>query len=493
MIKITGKNFIGSKKTSEGKNNYHSFNPKTQEKSKISFTDATKNEIDLSIKKAEECFQETRENPPKKIALYLRILSEEIMKIGDQLLDVARWETGLSLTRLKNERSRTCTQLEKFADYIETGHHLDISKETNVDIKSIKIPLGPVVVFPASNFPFAFGVCGGDTASAWAAGCPVVVKPNPVYPMTSELFAEAVIKTIKKTGFPEGFFSMLHGKDTSVSKNLVLHPKVEAVGFTGSLRAGRSIFDLAASRVKPIPVYAEMGSINPVFIVNSSGDTADELANSITLGMGQFCTKPGVIFLTDKNENIIEKVVKKLKSKNSDVLLDENLKKGLKKIVERTKKTENVELLTGGQEIKDKISFKNTVFVTDLKTYQENSNLHREHFGPVALFVKCDRFEDFFDVTNDLDGQLTCTIFMEKKDVEKVKPLFQKLSSKVGRIIINGVPTGVEVCRSMVHGGPYPATTDVRSTSVGMKAVDRFLRPVCFQNSFKELLPDLIK
>ncbi len=493
MIKIKGKNFVACEQTSQGGNKYYSFNPKTAERTNIEFSDATEEEIDKSLNKAEASFKKTYGYSEEKKAFFLREVSKQIKNLGSQLIDIADWETALGSKRLENERTRTCSQLEKFADYIKKDTFLDITIEKNIDIKSMKIPIGPVVVFPASNFPFAFGVCGGDSASAWAAGCPVIVKAHPLHPQTSELFAHAVQKAIEKTNFPKGFFSMVHGKNVKISEKLILHPKVKAIAFTGSFEVGRKIFNLASTRQKPIPVYAEMGSTNPVFIVNFNKDTVNNLADSITLGDGQFCTKPGVIFVTEESKDIINQVVKEIKSKKPGFLLDKKILTGLIKRVNQTKKTGNVKLLTGGHRLKNSLGYEYTVFVTDSNTFLNNKNLHLEHFGPVAIFVKCKDISNFLEVIETLEGQLTGTIHMQKNDINRVKPLFEELSKKVGRIIVNGVPTGVKVCNAMIHGGPYPATTAPNSTSVGMKAIDRFLRPIAFQDIPEELLPEEIK
>jgi 2,5-dioxopentanoate dehydrogenase len=411
------------------------------------------------------------------------------MQLGDQLLEIAEWETALGINRLINERQRTCTQIEKFSEYIKQGNHWDISVDDQSDIKSTNIPLGPVVVFPASNFPFAFGVCGGDSVSAWSAGCPVIVKAHPSHPQTSELFAHAVNTSLNKLKMPKGFFSLVHGKNPTVSKRLVLHPLVEAIGFTGSFSVGTTLSRLAASRKKPIPVYAEMGSINPIFIVNYTEDTAEEIANSITLGAGQFWTKPGIIFVTEKTNDIITEIVKKIQLKKPAVLLNESIKKRLITAVKKTKQIENVEVLTGGKAILHQCSFENTVFVTDAKTFLKNPCLHHEHFGPVVIAVKCKNVEDFITIAQNIEGQLTTTVYVNKAESLAVQPLFLELIKRSGRIICNGVPTGVKVCTAMTHGGPYPATTAPQSTSVGMKAVNRFLRPVCFQNVAEDVLP----
>ncbi len=499
MIKITGKNFIAGERSSKGNDLYASFNPKTLEETNVKFTDATKEEIENALNKAEEAFDNISK---EKIPVFLKEISKQIMKLGDQLLETADIETSLGIPRLVNERKRTCNQLKAFADYIKKDGYLEISLDKKdskrtppkPDIRRMLIPIGPVVVFPASNFPFAFGVCGGDTTSALAAGCPVVVKAHPSHPMTSELFVYAVNKAIDTCDFPKGIFSMIHGKNVEVSKQLVLHPKAEAIGFTGSLSAGRAIYNLAASREKPIPVFAEMGSINPIFIWDIKDDTSEQIASSITLGTGQFCTKPGVIFVKEKeSEKLINSVIEKIKEKNPGLLLNENIRENLLETVNKTKETNNVELLFGGCRIENKNAFENTVFVTNSKTFLNDKNIQKEHFGPVVIFVKCKDNNEFLEIAKNLEGQLTGTIHVKDKNIKEIKTLFSSLTKKVGRIIINGVPTGVEVCESMNHGGPYPATTSIHFTSVGMYAVKRFLRPIAFQNTPKKLLPEELK
>ncbi|MFO7677797.1 MAG: aldehyde dehydrogenase family protein [Thermoplasmatota archaeon] len=487
MITITGKNIIAGIKSSKGNNSYHSINPKTFERSKITFTDANQHEIDKALEEAKLSFMNLQY---KTIPLFLKEVSHQIMQLGDQLLEIANWETALGLKRLENERIRTCTQIEKFAEYIEQGNHWDISIDQQSNIKSMNVPIGPILVFPASNFPFAFGVCGGDTVSAWAAGCPAIVKAHPSHPQTSELFAHGVNKAIEKQQMPKGFFSLLHGKNPNVSKKLVLHPRLEAIGFTGSFSVGNSLFQLATSRTKPIPVYAEMGSINPMFIVSYQNDTPEEIANSITIGSGQFCTKPGVIFVTEETIDIIGKIIEKIKKIKQGILLNENIKKRLATSVYETRQIKNVEVLVGGNEIPNQCSFDNTLLITDAKTYLKHNILHHEHFGPVALFVKCKHIEEFIEIAKTLEGQLTASIYTQDTEMNTVKPLFKELIHRVGRIIINGVPTGVKVCTAMTHGGPYPATTAPHTTSVGMKAIRRFLRPISFQNVPSKLLPE---
>lgn len=494
MIKLTGQNLIAGILSSKGERSYQARDPRTLEESTLVFTDATASEIAQALEEAKQASTQVQKD---KIPAFLREVSNQILALGDQLLEVAESETALGSPRLISERTRTCDQLVKFADFIEDESFKEIVIERSdntksppkPDIRRMLIPLGPVVVFPASNFPFAFGVCGGDSSSAWAAGCPVIVKAHPSHPATSELFGHAVNKAIDTCDMPKGYFSLIHGNDVKVSKQLVTHPEVEAIGFTGSQRVGRAIFDLASARPKPIPVFAEMGCINPVFISKVLSDTAEQLAGSISLGTGQFCTKPGVIFVKKNDVSLIDDVVQLLKKKEPGILLNETIQGNLDRVVSRSCSIQSVNVRLGGHAIKDKVSFENTVLVTDAKTYLENEVLHNEHFGPVALFVVCDDESDFLKIAHSLEGQLTATIHVDTSNTESISELFHLLTRKVGRLIINGVPTGVEVCKAMHHGGPYPATTSIHTTSVGMYAIKRFLRPIVFQNIPKTLLP----
>ncbi len=504
MINITGANYIAGNKSKKGKIKFTSFNPKENKKGKIDFFNATKEEIEKASKKAVESFEIVFDYNDKKIADFLKTLSEEIFNLGDQLIDVCNSETSLGENRLINERSRTCNQIEMFANYILKGSYvetiIDRKKDSQPDIRRMLLPIGPVAVFPASNFPFAFGVCGGDTTSAFAAKCPVIVKAHPLHPKTSELFAKSVYRSIEKNNFPKGFFSLIHGSDKKVSEEIVLNSKIKAVGFTGSRFAGRAIYNLSIKRDEPIPVYAEMGSINPVLITKKAmkkrcNGLAENLANSITLGSGQFCTKPGLIFVNDDKytDSFLNKIKELLEKKDPGILIHQRIKEGLKKKVSETKKISQVNLLLGGEEIKNKTSYQNTLFVADSKQFLSKKQIHKEHFGPVSFIVKCKDFDDFLEISDSLEGQLTATIHLEKKDYEKVKPLVKKLSNKVGRLIINGVPTGVRVCNAMQHGGPYPATTYPNTTSVGTQAIKRFLRPVAYQNFPDDLLPEKLR
>ncbi len=504
MSKIIGANFIAGKTSKKGKNYFNSINPRTQELANVKFFEATKDEINESLNFAEIAFKKTKKYSKEKLADFLITLSNEIENIYD-LVKTADWETSLGKQRLLSERSRTCNQLKLFSEYIKEGFYVEAIIDTantnrkpnsKPDVRRMLVPIGPVVVFEAINFPFAFGVCGGDSASAWAVGCPVIVKSNPSHPQTAELFARATYKAIEKCQFPKGFFSLVHGTSNSVGEELVRHPKVQAVGFTGSVSAGKSLFLIAASRPKPVPFYAEMGSINPVFITkeaikNRIDEISENLFNSITLSSGQFCTKPGIIIVPDffPTKKMIDKISDLMQKKESQPLLSKNIVKGLEKRVEKTINIQGIKLITGGNVTKNETSFENTLMMVDSTIFLKNDKLQKEHFGPVVVFITCKKLEEYIEIIEKLEGQLTATIYLEKSEYGETKPIISKLTQKVGRLIIDGVPTGVEVCNAMNHGGPFPSTTAPHTTSVGMTSIKRFLRPVAYQNFPNILLP----
>lgn len=497
--------FIAGKTSQEGNKAFTSVNPRNKEIGSKQFYNATADEIDRAVKAAAEAFEETRFYSPDKIADFLDTVADEIEALGDELLNTADWETGLGLPRLAGERGRTTGQLRKFGTLLREGSYVDAIIDTAVDaspdVRRMQVPLGPVAVFSASNFPFAFAVAGGDTASAFAAGCPVVVKGHPAHPATSELFAQAINTAIEKSGFPAGFFSLIQGTEIEVGQNLVKHPLIDAVGFTGSLRGGRAIFDTASARPRPIPVYAEMGSTNPVIfmpdaIKNRGEEIADGLVGSVNLGGGQFCTNPGLLFLVDspESQNFIQAVKESMSGIEPCVLLNAQIESGLAKTVASTKQHDAIELLTGGEiQVDNQYTYASTVMKTSSKEFRENEAFQVEHFGPVTLFVVCESLDDLHQTLKVLEGNLTGTIHAEDSEMEDAGKLYAVLREKVGRLIWNGFPTGVAVVPSMLHGGPYPATTAPSTTSVGMTAIQRFMRPVAYQNMPDALLPDALK
>lgn len=491
-ITLYGTNYIGCKKSKKSSDTFNSYNPRTGEKSKITYHEASEIEVDESCKLASKAFYDFKEINEEKRAKFLEKISDEISNLGEILIQNADWETGLGKPRLTNERQRTCNQIIQFANLIRDAQYKEIItdfQDPEIRLQRMLIPIGPVAVFEVSNFPFAFGVCGGDTISALAAGCPVVVKAHPSHPQTSELFAMAVINAIEKSDFPRGIFSILHGKTNNPGMNLVDHQNIKAVGFTGSVNGGRSLFDIAAARSCPIPVYAEMGSVNPVFITQAalktrSDEMAEQFAQSITLGAGQFCTKPGIFFYPRCKESVgfLHKIVESIKKQKMQSMLNKNIYESIMKHTSELISTGGVELLAGGKKGEIYNSLQNTIVKTDISNYFKKDRLKKEYFGPLAIFVECDSEKQYLEVVEGLNGELTGTIHMEKMDFNKMKILFDGLKEKVGRIIINGVPTGVKVSSAMNHGGPYPATTSVGHTSVGTTAIRRFLRPICYQN-----------
>ncbi len=489
---------------------FTSINPRTKQPGDTHFQNATPDEIDRAVTAAAQAFEDTRLYPAAKLADFLEKVAEEINAIGDKLLQTADWETALGLPRLTGERGRTTGQLQAFGKLLREGSYVEAIIDTaqpdrqpapRPDIRRMLFPIGPVGVFSASNFPFAFAVAGGDTASAWAAGCPVIVKGHPGHPATSQLFADAIYKAIKATNFPQGWFSLIQGDTIEVGQTLVQHPALEAVGFTGSFRGGRAIFDTASRRERPIPVYAEMGSINPLVILPDAVRTraeslAEGLVNSVTLGSGQFCTNPGLILMLKSAEtnSFIGLVKDKMAARQPGVLLNGQVERNLVAAVAGTASKNTVQALTGAAYIEsESFCYVNTVLETTSAAFIADAALQTEHFGPVTLFVVCESIDDMENAIRALHGNLTATIHAENSELELAGQLYALLREKVGRLIWNGFPTGVEVVYAQHHGGPYPATTTPATTSVGMTAIKRFQRPIAFQSIPDALLPDALK
>ena len=510
MIELTGKHLIAGEENGSGSDTFTSVNPRTRQPGDLGFGEATAAAIDAAVKAAATAFRETRRYSAEHLAGFLDQVADEIEALGNQLLDVTDQETGLGLPRLTGERGRTTGQLRRFGELLREGSYVEAIIDSaqpqrqptpRPAIKRMLVPIGPVAVFSASNFPFAFAVAGGDTASAFAAGCPVVVKGNPSHPRTSELFARAIIKAVKRSGFPPGYFSLLQGKGTAVGQQLVTHPGIAAVGFTGSLRGGRAIYDAAAARPEPIPVYAEMGSVNPmVLLPGAVNGQADELAanlvGSLILGSGQFCTNPGLILLIDsvESQNFIQRVAARMADAQAGVLLNAQIEEGVDQAVSKTLEKSAVTFLTGGKRVPgEAFCYANTVMQTTSAAFRADPDLQEEHFGPVTLFVVAESAEDLLQTVDALHGNLTASVHAASDELELVKALFDRLQPNVGRLIFNGFPTGVEVVHAMQHGGPYPATTAPWTTSVGMTAIKRFMRPVAFQDLPEELLPPALQ
>jgi 2,5-dioxopentanoate dehydrogenase len=429
------------------------------------------------------------------------------MKLGDSLINRAMDETGLPSGRLQGERGRTVNQLKMFADLLRDGSWVDARIDTaqpdrtpipKSDIRYMNFSIGPVVVFGASNFPLAFSTAGGDTASALAAGCPVIVKAHESHPGTNELVSRAILKAAKNTGMPDGVFSSLNG-GPEIGKKLVQHPRVKAIGFTGSFKGGKSIYDLAQQRDEPIPVYAEMGSVNPVFLLSeklkeSAEELAVQYAGSVTLGVGQFCTNPGLLIgvESDHLNHFRKKLADELGKIEPECMLNPGIARNYKEIREQFLSHKDVEVYTKPGSEPDTFGGP-ALAAVEADAFINDPNLHEEVFGPFTLIVTCKSKEELSKVAKKLEGQLTISFLGTDTELPEYASLVSIAREKAGRIIFNGVPTGVEVCPSMQHGGPFPATTDSKFTSVGTAAIKRFVRPVAFQDCPETLLPDELK
>ena len=504
---LHGQNLIAGTRSAQGEHAFTATDPTTGETLTPRFHEATAEEIDQAAEAAAEAFQADQARTSEDRARLLEAVADEIEALSDALVERITAETALPEGRVKGERARTTGQLRLFAGVVREGSWVDARIDTaqpdreplpKPDLRRMLIPLGPVAVFGASNFPLAFSVAGGDTASALAAGCPVIVKAHPAHPGTSELVAEAVSRAVEAAGFHPGTFSMVHGARPEVSLALVRHPRIQAVGFTGSLRAGRALFDAAAARPEPIPVFAEMGSVNPVFVLPSAleerGEAiAEGLAGSVTLGAGQFCTNPGVVVGLggDALAGLADATGRRLAEMPTFTMLYENVRKGYVEGVEAVGATVGVEVAGRAESGGDGSATpaEAVVFTTDEATFLEEKRLREEIFGPSTIVVRCASKERLEAVARALEGSLTVTIHGTEEDLREYAGLVQILRQKAGRLLFNGFPTGVEVCPSMNHGGPYPATTDVRSTSVGTAAIYRFARPICYQDFPQEALP----
>ncbi len=500
MNVLSGYQWIAGEKMASGSETFKSIDPRTEQEFGEDFFVATKDEVNQSVEFAAQAFQEYSSKSGKERANFLRTIADEIEALGQELIERAMAETGLPEARLLGERGRTCAQLRMFADLVAEGSWVDaridraLPERTPVpkpDLRRMLIALGPVAVFGASNFPLAFSVAGGDTASALAAGNTVIVKGHPAHPGTSELVARAINEATEKTRMPKGVFNLVHGF-AETGAHLVNHHLVEAVGFTGSLRAGRALYDLAAKRERPIPVFAEMGSINPVFILPSGlADAkvlAEQFVGSLTMGCGQFCTNPGLVVAIDGAdlEEFTARVVELIAEVSSGPMLTPGIRKSFVESSQLRRDGGLVRVIGEGKASGTHVP--GIVFSTTARQFVVDRPLHEEIFGPSALIVHCADFMEMQEVAVSLDGQLTTTIHSSNDD-EDARSLVRTLAKNSGRVLVNGFPTGVEVCPSMQHGGPYPASTDSRFTSVGTAAIFRFCRPVSYQNLDDSWLP----
>ena len=508
QLPISGKQFIGFTSSSEGSQTFRSSNPATGEANPWEFSEATDGEIDRAAVLAARAAPEYARVPRTRRAAFLREIADQLEAHKKQLVTAYTSESGLPEGRANGELGRTTTQLRLFADLAEEGSWVQARIDTaepdreplpKADIRKCLVPMGPVVVFGASNFPFAFSTAGGDTASALAAGCPVIVKGHPMHPATGELVARAVLDAAKDTKMPDGVFSHLQGTSQNLGERLVGHEAVAAVGFTGSRAGGLALSRLAAERDVPIPFFAEMGSVNPVVFLPSAfkanAGWAKAYAASVTLGVGQFCTNPGLLFgiQSPELESFGKALADEIAAFPPSCMLHSNMAGNYMDMRGVMEQQEGVEFLTRGNTPEGPNEVPATVARVSGADFIGNPRLQMEVFGPFTLLVACKDTEELRAALEGLEGQLTASLLGSEAEFKESGKILELLRSRAGRILFNGVPTGVEVCPSMHHGGPFPATTDTRFTSVGADAIYRWARPVSFQNCPQSLLPEVLR
>ena len=507
-IELAGTSIIGQTRGSITDDTFRAYDPSTGNEIEPQFHSATIDELEQAASLADAARIPFGNSAGRERAVFLRKIADNIEALGNMLIQRASLETALPNERFVGERARTCGQLRMFADLLDDGSWVDARIDHAIpdrepvpkpDIRSMLRPLGPVAVFCASNFPLAYSVAGGDTASALAAGCPVVVNGHTAHPGTAELVGIAVANAAEECGMPEGVFSLLFSSGYEIGQALVKHPAIKAVGFTGSRRGGRALMDIAAARPEPIPIYTEMSSVNPTFILPSAlkerGDSiVAGLHASVTGGAGQFCTKPGLVFIPGSEDTDV--FVSKMRGLMTATPPAPLLTDGIRKSYEAANqhREDEVEVTAANnQSGLEGFSVNPSIFETTSITFLNTPDLNEEIFGPTTLLIRSDDHEQLLDIARTLEGQLTASIHGSEEDLIEYADLIAILETKVGRLIFNGFSTGVEVCPSMVHGGPYPATSDSRSTAVGTRAITRFARLVCFQNFPDAALPSELK
>ncbi len=506
---LTGTLLIGGADVPGRDAPFHAVNPKTGEPLEPAFGSGTAQDVAKACLLATEAFDRYRETSAEERAKFLEAIAAHILDLGDALIERACVESGLPRPRIEGERGRTVGQLRLFAGVLREGGFLDARIDRaqpdrkplpRPDLRLRKIAVGPVAVFGASNFPLAFSVAGGDTASALAAGCPVVVKAHPAHPGTSELVGRAVQRAVRDCGLPAGVFALVGGAGTEVGAALVADAGIKAVGFTGSRRGGLALVRIAAARPEPIPVYAEMSSINPVFLLPAAlkargGAIARGFVASLVLGAGQFCTNPGLVLAVDGPDldAFLKEAGAALEGSAATTMLTGAIHGAYRSGVEALAAHGDVATVARGTAEVGPTEARAGLFQTDMTSFLADPRLADEVFGSASLVVRCPDAAALAVVAEGLEGQLTATLQMDEADTEVARALLPVLERKVGRILVNGFPTGVEVGHAMVHGGPFPATSDPRTTSVGSLAIDRFLRPVSYQDLPEALLPDSLK
>lgn len=511
IMNLHGQSIIAGKVTPSAGAIFHASNPATGATLAPQFHEAPSAHADEALRAADAAFDEFRSRSASQRADLLEAIAGQIEALGDDLLQRAHAETGLPMVRCTGERGRATGQARLFAKMIREGSWLEARIDRAIpdrqplpkpDVRRMMVPVGPVVVFGASNFPFAISVAGTDTIAALGAGCPVVVKAHPGHPGTCEMIAGAIVKALEQTGMPAGAFSMVHGKGNEIGLSLVRHPLTAAVAFTGSLRGGRALFDAASSRPDPIPFYGELGSVNPVFLLpGAMKERAEKIAEgfvtSLTMGVGQFCTNPGLVFgeQSEPMKAFLNKTAELVRAWAPSTMLHGGICQSFSDGVQRFGATPGVQLVAQSSvpASSDAAQAPAMLFSTDAATFESSKSLHEEVFGPVSIVTHCGSTADLERIAESLGGQLTAAIHGTPDDLRQHARLVRILERKVGRIIFNGFGTGIEVCPSMHHGGPYPASTHSFFTSIGTAAIYRFVRPVCYQGFPDDYLPEAIR
>ncbi len=505
---LDGASLIGGEAV-RGGDLFRAVDPSTGELIAPEFAGVGAAEVAQACALAAEAFDTYRETDPEARARFLETIADHIEAVGDALIERAMVESGLPRARLEGERGRTCGQLRLFAALVRSGDWLGVRVDSALpdrkplprpDIRLRKIAVGPVAVFGASNFPLAFSVAGGDTASALAAGCPVVVKGHPAHPGTGELVGRAIRDAVKACGLPDGVFALLQGTTNALGGALVADPRIKAVGFTGSRGGGLALARIAAERAEPIPVYAEMSSVNPVVLFPTALATraealAETFVQSLTSGAGQFCTNPGILIGVEGPDldRFVAAAADLLGRATPHAMLTPGIHRSFEQGVAAFAAHHGVELLARGGQGAGLHCAPGALFASDAATFIADPNLSHEVFGSSSILVRCKDFAEVASVLEELEGQLTATLQIDHEDIDLARPLLPILERRAGRVLANGWPTGVEVSHAIVHGGPYPATSDSRTTSVGTLAIERFLRPVSYQNLPDALLPQAVK
>jgi alpha-ketoglutaric semialdehyde dehydrogenase len=506
-MELEGKSIIGQGRSSGSEKTFYAVNAATGEKLEPAFHAATEADLDRAMVLASAAFPEYRDLPRARRAAFLRQIAANLEALGDPLIHRVMAESALPEGRVRGELGRTCFQLRFFAGIVEEGSWVDARIDTadpdrkplpKQDLRSMLRPVGPVAVFCASNFPLAFSVAGGDTASAYAAGCPVVVKAHSSHLGTAEMCGAAIRNAAAQTGMPEGVFSLLFTEGHRIAQALVAHPAIKAGGFTGSRGGGLTLLAIAQKRTEPIPFYAEMSSVNPVFILPNAleqrgAQIAAGLHGSITMGVGQFCTNPGVVMLPagKTGDTVVSALGEKLDATAPAAMLNRHILQAYcKAVAARTDDARVRNVAAGAQPPTAAIP---ALFEADAETFLKTPELSEEMFGPASILVRYEGLEQALTLASTMEGNLTATIHHAPGDEADCAKLVAALETRVGRIVFNGYPTGVEVCQAMVHGGPYPSTSDGRSTSVGGRAIDRFARAVCYQDAPESVLPEELR